>query len=116
MSSRFALFIIIALLSAGMLTALAQDDQGNPNDPAINDRANACFEGGSLEGRCYQDFNADGIIDDGEIWWAWNCGWYLIRYEHGMLELPDWCEDILHVPAPPPTPTPTMVPTIVFEV
>ncbi|MEO1288622.1 MAG: hypothetical protein AAFV93_12705, partial [Chloroflexota bacterium] len=59
------------------------------NDPTINDDANACFAGGVLEGRCNDDLDGDGIITDVETNWAWNCGWYLIRYNDGMFSRDD---------------------------
>lgn len=58
----------------------AVDDEGNVNDPTINERANACFEGGSMAGRC------DSELD-------WQAGWYLIRFETGLLtreDIPSW--------------------------
>lgn len=62
--------ILVLLILCGAFVASAQgvDDQGKPNDPVVNERANACFEGGSQEGRC---------VTDAE----WTCGWYLIRWE-----------------------------------
>ena len=44
------------------------DDRGNPNDPAVNDRANACFAGGDMEGKCDTE-------------WEWMCGWHIIRLD-----------------------------------
>lgn len=32
--------------------AHAEDDQGQPNDPTINERANACYEDGILANKC----------------------------------------------------------------
>jgi len=68
------LMLVLVLLLLTNLTVFADtgvDDQGNPNDPNVNDRANACFEGGSMAGRC-------------EIELHWTAGWYLIRYEYGI--------------------------------
>ncbi len=63
----------------------ANDDAGNVNDPAENDRANACYEDGSLAGKCDTD-------------WEWTCGWYLIRFEYGSIsreEFPGGCASLL---------------------
>jgi len=57
------------------------DDKGNPNDPSVNENANACFIGGSMEGKCNSDSNGDGIVTQEEIDWAWTCGWYVIRLD-----------------------------------
>lgn len=90
------MIVIVVFTLASAVLAQGVDDRGNPNDPAVNDRANACFEGGTLEGRCNQDFNDDGVVDDQETWWVWTCGWYLIRYENGMEDaVPGWCESVL---------------------
>lgn len=73
MKKIFVIVIIAVTLLSGFRVAFAQeptgtDDLGNLNDPMQNERANACYEGGSMAGKC-----------DSE--WAWVCGWYLIRYE-----------------------------------
>lgn len=66
------LIIVITLLIFGCLVS-ALDDEGNPNDPTVNDRANACYEDGSMAGKCDTE-------------WEWNCGWYIIRFEYGIFE------------------------------
>jgi hypothetical protein len=78
------LLFILFILSFSVL-AFAQDDQGNPNDPALNERANACYEGGEWEGKC-----------DTEI--EWIGGWYRIRLRAGIFEredIPSWLYWIL---------------------
>ncbi|MCU0464521.1 MAG: hypothetical protein MUF38_08105 [Anaerolineae bacterium] len=64
--------LVLVVLSA--VVVLAQDDAGSPNNPASNERANACYTGGSLEGKC--DWPTEA-----ETEWAWTCGWYIIRAE-----------------------------------
>lgn len=80
------LMILLTVLLLGTLTAVAQvDDQGNPNDPTVNDNANACFEGGAMEDKCDTD-------------WEWDCGWYLIRFNYGITpreEFPVRCAILL---------------------
>jgi len=75
------LFLLLLVMSFSVIHAAdSVDDQGNPNDPTVNDRANACYAGGSLEGKC-----------DSDILWA--AGWYLIRFEFGTFErgdIPTW--------------------------
>lgn len=90
------LLIILTLLSFSFVVVLAvgTDDQGNPNDPNDNDRANACFSEGSLEGKCDTD-------------WEWKCGWHLIRFEYELTsreDFPTECASLL-----PPLPEPEAV-------
>ena len=78
MIKKSILIILITVISSSF--TLAQDDQGNVNDPNINDRANACYEDGSLAGKCSDPA-------------SWTAGWYLIRYEYGIFsrdEVPVW--------------------------
>ncbi|MEO1288621.1 MAG: hypothetical protein AAFV93_12700 [Chloroflexota bacterium] len=95
------LIVLLVLVMLGALTALtivAQDASPTDNDPTINDDANACFAGGVLEGRCNDDLDGDGVITDVETNWAWNCGWYLIRYNDGMYnrdDVPITCQIML---------------------
>lgn len=84
---KYLLITFIILLSAGFLV-FAADDQGEPNDPTINDRANACYEDGSMAGKC-------------DTVWEWECGWYLIRFESGMISpdrFPTGCVSVLVLP------------------
>lgn len=95
---KWYLVFMIALFSIGVASAVdGFDDQGNPNDPAVNDRANACFDGGTLDNdRCNTtDADEDGVITQYDIDWMWRCGWFLIRYERGMIPLeavPEGCK------------------------
>lgn len=65
---KIIIVFVVILFSSLQISAQDTDDQGNTNDPAINDRANACFEGGSMEGKCDTE-------------WEWVCGWHLIRLD-----------------------------------
>jgi hypothetical protein len=84
------LFVILALVVffipvSVSLADTGLDDQGNPNDPAVNARANACYPGGAMEGKCDTE-------------WEWTCGWYLIRYNAGMYsrsQVPATCASLL---------------------
>jgi hypothetical protein len=73
----FKKLLILLLISSVSILAFALDDQGNPNDPATNERANACYEDGSMAGKCDTD-------------WEWEAGWYLIRFEAGMISREDF--------------------------
>ncbi len=84
MRTRYLVMLaVIALLVIGASVALAQggesvDDQGNVNDPNVNERANACYEGGEWEGKC------DTLL-------MWMGGWFRIRLDYGLMteaELP----------------------------
>jgi hypothetical protein len=74
--------VIAVLIFASLVSAddAGFDDHGNPNDPRINERANACYEGGTMEDRCRIEFD-------------WQVGWYLIRLQFGLLsreQVPSW--------------------------
>lgn len=71
---KFIVVLIVCLL--GVLIVHAQesvDDEGNPNDPRVNERANACYAGAVWEYRCGNDQN------------LWDAGWYYIRLQSGVL-------------------------------
>lgn len=86
MLKRFLIALIFLLLSSQLVFAVVgYDDQGNPNDPNENERANACFDGGSIEGKC-------------ETSWEWECGWYLIQFDYNLIDrevFPTWCVTLL---------------------
>lgn len=87
---------IVLLLSSSIVFAV--DDQGNENNPTTNERANACYEDGSMAGKC-----------DSE--WEWVCGWYLIQFEYNLStreEFPNWCISIIppEIIPEPSIPTP----------
>lgn len=88
------LLILAAALAVLCGAAFAQDSGPVPNDPTVNEDANACYAGGSMEGKCHLDANGDGVVDDFESEILWACGWYVIRVEHGMITasaMPEWC-------------------------
>lgn len=68
MLKRTILTMLIMLFSVVLVSADGVDDQGNPNDPDVNNRANACFYGGAMEGKCDTE-------------WEWYCGWHVIRLD-----------------------------------
>jgi hypothetical protein len=86
MLKRLIVALSVLLLSSIAVFAEAGfDDQGNPNDPTVNERANACYEGASMENRCQTELD-------------WQAGWYLIRFEFGLLsreEVPSWVAWVL---------------------
>ena len=87
------MMLAVLLLGVWGMSA-AQDGAPLPNDPAVNEDANACYEGGSMEGKCGLDADGDGTLEQHELDWAWACGWYAIRIEAGMIPasgLPAWC-------------------------
>ena len=93
---HFLLSLVVLLFAA--LAVSAQETVSNPNDPRVNEDANACNEGGSMAGKCHVDFDGNGIVDDYEDAWAWNCGWFMIRYEAGMVSrnaLPSNCLSLI---------------------
>jgi hypothetical protein len=91
------LLLIFFLFSTGFVLAQT-DDVDNPNDPRVNETANACFEGGAMEGKCATE-------------WEWVCGWYMIRLDYGIFsreEIPGSCAILL---PPLPESTPYVPPT-----
>jgi hypothetical protein len=71
---RLILLAVLVLTTAiSVFAAASNDDEGNPNDPNTNDRANACFDGAAWEGKC------------GDNDYLWQAGWYAIRFEEGLL-------------------------------
>jgi hypothetical protein len=82
------IIFLVLIFVLGFSISFAQeplDDQGNPNDPNSNDRANACYSGGAMAGKCTSE-------------WEWICGWYMIRYDNGLLsreEVPFSCFTLL---------------------
>jgi hypothetical protein len=80
-----ALYIIIMILGIALLLHDGLDDDGMPNIPLFNERANACYGGGSLAGTCATE--AD-----------WQCGWSWIRLENGLMtreDFPQECHALL---------------------
>lgn len=67
-SNTIFITLLTLLISSVFVLADGTDDEGNPNDPNVNDRANACYEGGAMEGKCDTD-------------WEWMCGWHVIRLD-----------------------------------
>lgn len=87
------IFPLLIIMIFSTLLVVAEDDQGN-NDPNDNERANACYNDGSLEGKC-------------DTAWEWICGWHLIRFEEGILsreEFPPSCASLLPPEIEPDTP------------
>ena len=78
------LIMCVVMLMTSIFT-VALDDEGNPNNPTVNDRANACYEDGSMANKCDTD-------------WEWKCGWHLIQFEYNLTtrdEFPSWCISII---------------------
>ena len=102
-------FVSVLLVMVGVLAA--QDDQGKVNDPGANERANACFAGGSLEGKCHTtDADRDGGIDQLDVEFMWWCGWYLIRVEYKQIPPSAAPEGCFFEQAPPPQSTAAAAP------
>lgn len=68
MLKRTILTMLIMLFSVVLVSADGVDDQGNPNDPNVNDRANACYTDGAMADKC-------------DTPWEWICGWHVIRLD-----------------------------------
>ncbi len=70
------LVVVLAMPLLFIQAGESVDDRGNPNDPAVNERANACYAGAALEGKCHTE-------DE------WIAGWYLIRFQYGIFSRDD---------------------------
>lgn len=83
MRIRTAWILALLCLIFGLTLASAAqqtNSEGRPED-------NACYTGGSLEGKC--DWPTDA-----EDEWAWDCGWYVARVDTGVFtvyDVPEWC-------------------------
>jgi hypothetical protein len=76
--------LVIVLGGAVLLLHDGVDDEGLPNIPLFNERANACYGGAALSGTCETD-------DD------WQCGWAWIRLENNLITpdtFPDDCASL----------------------
>jgi hypothetical protein len=73
--------LLMALLALTLASAAQDENTGeSPED-------NACYAGGSLDGKC--DWPTDA-----EDEWAWTCGWYIARVESGVIpehDIPKGC-------------------------
>lgn len=78
---RSALILLVLFLTVSAIVVYAfNPTTPAENDPLINEDANACFIGGSMVGIC----------GDSDL--LWNAGWYLIRFERGIItrdQVPD---------------------------
>ena len=78
---RSVLILLALFLTVSTLAVYAfNPTTPSENDPSINPDANACFIGGAWEGTC----------GDSDL--KWNAGWYLIRFEQGLItrdQVPD---------------------------
>jgi hypothetical protein len=77
--------LVMVLGGAVLLLHDGIDDEGVPNIPLINERANACYSGASLSGRCETDED-------------WQCGWAWIRLENNLITrdtFPEECATLL---------------------
>ena len=89
MKRMILLAITGLILLLTLVAALAAPHSETPNDPRVNPDANACYNGGSMAGKCK--------LDD-ELWIA---GWYEIRLEQGLIssdQIPDSYKWLLDAP------------------
>ena len=87
----FRKFLILVFVLIGSVAIVSAQ-----TDPTTSEDANACYEGGTLEGKCTLDFDGDGVVTQSEIDWSWECGWYLVRIETGTgAFLPERCASLV---------------------
>lgn len=83
MRIRTAWLLALLYLVFGLTLASTAQQAGGEGQP----EENACYTGGSLEGKC--DWPTDA-----EDEWAWDCGWYIARVDTGEFtgnDVPEWC-------------------------
>lgn len=86
--SRKLLFVSMLFLFLIGVTAVSFAQTNN--NPNTNVGANACAEGGTLDGYCnVTDADSDGDVDEFDAEWMWTCGWYLIRADYGIIDRND---------------------------
>jgi hypothetical protein len=69
------LLIVLGLVL--VMTSHAQSTEQSENE---------CFEGGMLEGQCSNtDVDGDGIVDQEDINWMFECGYYLALVDNGEI-------------------------------
>lgn len=81
-SVHFYAFLILVFVS--LLVVPAAFAEGDDHGEPLDENANACDVGGSLEGQCHTEED-------------WKAGWFLIRYEHGEYDLQSFPEEYDHV-------------------
>lgn len=85
MKFKHPFVLIVMLISILAILLISLSLAQTSNNPNLDDTANACFDGGSLEGTCNTtDVDRDGDIDQDDQAWLWRCGWYLVRVEYGI--------------------------------
>ena len=78
-------YVLVIMAGLALLLHNGLDDELKPNIPLINERANACYGGASLSGKCASEED-------------WICGWSVIRLEDGLMtheEFPQECAVLL---------------------
>ncbi len=91
-------FILAVMMCVLVMSAAFAAADTLPNDPKLNPDANACYAGGTLEGRCNGvDSNLDGVVSEDEVKFAWVGGWYLIRFQAGMISRADFPKEYLYL-------------------
>jgi hypothetical protein len=87
---KLILLLLLVMLPVAVVMANGTDDRGEPNDPTVNERANACYDGGSMaDSGCETD-------------WEWECGWHLIRWQaDNTYPMPATCLSLLPVVVQP---------------
>ncbi len=80
-------FVLVVLFAISLVSLAQMTDQGE----------NECFEGGLLDGQCSNtDVNGDGVVDQSDIDWMYQCGSYLAQADDDLIgrdDIPlDGCE------------------------
>ncbi|MDQ7027775.1 MAG: hypothetical protein Q9P44_19715 [Anaerolineae bacterium] len=109
-----AMFVMLLFAFSLTLAQDSVDDEGNLNNPRTNPRANACYDGAELGGKCdTSDLDEDGTVEAWEKDLMWDCGWHYIRWQYGLVSREDFAPQCVWLLPPPPVeiPAPTQTPT-----
>ncbi|MBK9751072.1 MAG: hypothetical protein IPO91_30485 [Chloroflexi bacterium] len=103
------LTLIVALLTFGVVFA-AEPTTAAENDPNLNEDANACYVGGTWAGQCETaDIDQNGVVEPWEIEYIYEVGWYLIRYEYGLISRAEFPRAFIWALAPQASPSVVVV-------
>jgi hypothetical protein len=102
------IFLCAAILLATNVVMASDPSTAAENNPLINEEANACYIGGTWEGQCGNvDVNRDGIVEQWESDYTYTVGWYLIRFEFGIISREDFPVEYSWALPPKPEPVPS---------
>lgn len=102
---KYRVTLLMLIVSVCSLFSVYAQDSGATPEPG-NRADNECYAGGTMAGKCDNGFHADGSTTPAEVEWAWKCGWYMARFNDGVIsrgDVPNECGILLPaISIPPP--------------